>query len=391
MKKIMILGAGIYQVPLIKKAKEKGIYTIVASIPGDYPGFIIADKVYYTNTVDEDAILSLARKENIDGIMTTGTDVAVRTIGHVCDKMKLAGVSEKTAVLTTDKAKMKECFYRSGVRTADFKVVHNLEEVYKACENLQFPVIFKCVDKSGSRGIKKVLCESEIRQTFIFSKSYSNKDYIVIEKYLEGYEIGLDGYVDEKQGLLLPHEKINYFNGFTCVPRGHIFPYQCDKELYRDIINQAQKAISALGLNKCFFNMDIMIVDNKAFIIEVGARTGATCIPELISEYCGFDIYDKMIDCALGKTIDVSYKDTTPCVAELLISDRDGIIKGYDCESINNPNVKQIHMDYAIGDTVREFKVGPDRIGNIVVCGQSVEEAISLLEKTKKDINLEIR
>ena len=47
MKKIMILGAGIYQVPLIKTAKRMGLYTIVVSIPGNYPGFALADKVYY--------------------------------------------------------------------------------------------------------------------------------------------------------------------------------------------------------------------------------------------------------------------------------------------------------------------------------------------------------
>ena len=57
MKKIMILGAGIYQVPLIKTAKKLGLYTIVVSIPGNYPGFELADKVYYENTVDDEKIL----------------------------------------------------------------------------------------------------------------------------------------------------------------------------------------------------------------------------------------------------------------------------------------------------------------------------------------------
>lgn len=37
MKKILILGAGIYQVPLINTARRLGIETIVASIPGNYP------------------------------------------------------------------------------------------------------------------------------------------------------------------------------------------------------------------------------------------------------------------------------------------------------------------------------------------------------------------
>ena len=57
MKKIMILGAGIYQVPLIQTAKRLGIYSIAVSIPGNYPGFAYADKVYYENTTDWEKIL----------------------------------------------------------------------------------------------------------------------------------------------------------------------------------------------------------------------------------------------------------------------------------------------------------------------------------------------
>ncbi|UTY38106.1 hypothetical protein NMU03_10420 [Allocoprobacillus halotolerans] len=108
MKKLMILGAGIYQVPLIKKAKEMGVYTIVVSIPGKYPGFQLADKVYYENTTDYDTILKIAKKEKIDGIMTAGTDVAVITIGYVCDQLGLKGLSRSAAEQATNKMLMKK-------------------------------------------------------------------------------------------------------------------------------------------------------------------------------------------------------------------------------------------------------------------------------------------
>ena len=83
MKKIMILGASVYQAPLLATAKRLGLYTIVCSVPGDYPGFALADKVYLINTVDKEAILKAAQEEQIDGICTSGTDVAVATIGYV--------------------------------------------------------------------------------------------------------------------------------------------------------------------------------------------------------------------------------------------------------------------------------------------------------------------
>ena len=65
MKKILILGAGIYQVPLIETAKKLGYYTIVASIPGKYPGFALADKVYHVNTTDTQALEKIAVEEGL--------------------------------------------------------------------------------------------------------------------------------------------------------------------------------------------------------------------------------------------------------------------------------------------------------------------------------------
>ena len=109
-KKLLILGAGIYQVPLIEKAKRMGLETIVASIPGNYPGFALADKVVYENTVDKEAMLALAKEEQVDGICVCGTDVCVPAQGYVCDQLGLKGPSEVAAERAQDKALMKAAF-----------------------------------------------------------------------------------------------------------------------------------------------------------------------------------------------------------------------------------------------------------------------------------------
>ena len=93
MKKILILGAGIYQLPLIKTAKSLGLEVVVTSVRGNYPGFALADKVYYEDTTNGEEILKIAKKENIDGICTSGTDVAMKSLGMVVDEMGLIGPS----------------------------------------------------------------------------------------------------------------------------------------------------------------------------------------------------------------------------------------------------------------------------------------------------------
>lgn len=152
MDKILILGAGIYQVPLIKKAKELGLYTIVASIEGNYPGFKLADKIYYANTIDINLIKEIARNEKISAICTTGTDVAVQTIGAVCDELGLCGISEESAKKATNKLLMKEAFSNGNVRSAEFIKATTIEEAKKGAITIGLPVMFKSVDSSGSRG-----------------------------------------------------------------------------------------------------------------------------------------------------------------------------------------------------------------------------------------------
>lgn len=382
MKKLLILGAGIYQVPLIKKAKEMGLYTIVASIEGNYPGFKIADKVYYINTTDIKGIQEIAKFENIDAICTTGTDVAVQTIGAICDEFNLCGINETAAKIATNKFLMKEAFYKEGVRTAKFIKVITIEQAKEAIEKIGLPVMFKAVDSSGSRGIIKVSDYSEIENAFEYSMSNSRKDYIIVEKFIEGSEIGVDAFVmGGKVKLILPHDKLVYNNGDTDVPLGHIFPYKCSNELLGDIENEVNKVVNAIGFDNCAVNMDILVNNNKSYVIEAGGRAGATCIPELISIYCGFDYYEKMIRVALGETVDFSIIDRKPCIAKLIISEKDGYIKKINLEKYKNSKNIDIAIDYSLEEKVKKFKVGPDRIGQIIVSNESIEDAFEVMER----------
>ena len=196
MKKIMILGAGIYQVPLIETAKRMGLYTIVVSIPGNYPGFALADKVYYENTVDDVKILEIAKEEQIDGIVTTGTDVCVITIGKVCDAMGLSGLSYEAAQIAVDKRLMKTKYEEYHVRTARFRnVSFHDPDIKKTVAGLEFPLIFKSVDSSGSRGIIRVDSFEEFAPAIAYVKENTRKDYFLIEEFIEGEEFGAQAFV----------------------------------------------------------------------------------------------------------------------------------------------------------------------------------------------------
>ena len=390
MKKIMILGAGIYQVPLIRAAKEMGLTVIVASIKGDYPGFALADKVHYINTTDREAILKAAVSEKINGICTTGTDVAVASIGYVCEKMGLSGISKEAADLVTDKAKMKEAFQKGGVSASRFRKVFSCEEAKKAAEELGFPVVIKCVDSSGSRGITLVKEAEGIFEAAEKAFSCSKKDYLLVEEALSGTEIGVDGAVqDGRIVFLAPHDKFVYKSENITIPAGHSFPYSGGGAAEKEICRQMELAVKALGLKNCFFNADVFVKGEQVSVIEVGGRTGATCIPELISIYYVFDFYKKILASARGDRPKFpEIKKKRPCMARLLMSPKDGVITSVDEKKIKMLQEKGMLMtlDFSEGHTVEKMENGTNRLGHLVAEAKNTEEFEEVLQEAYRAI-----
>lgn len=408
-KKLMILGAGVYQVPLIQQARRMGIETLVVSVPGNYPGFAFGDKICYEDTRDYEKILEIARAENIDGIVTTGTDVAVVTIGKVCDALGLPGLSFEAGKVATDKMLMKQNYEKHGVRTAryrrisleedskengaaegnkDFQIIKRLEQ---ELAGLEFPLIFKAVDTSGSRGIVKAENSSKFAEAYRRVRENTRKDYFIVEEFLEGEEFGAQSFVSQgKIQFILPHGDY-VFQGDTGVPIGHWAPYELEQSVIEDAKEQLQKAVIAMGLDNCALNADFILSGGKPYVLEIGGRAGATCLAELVSLYYGYNYYEKIIQAALGLPVDFASQEANPNVGMLLRSEKTGSIrKIVNKNDREDKQIVEIQFDYQAGDQVQAFRVGPHRIGHVVVKADTLEEARAKMEEALGKIEIEV-
>lgn len=393
MKKIMILGAGIYQVPLIKTAKRLGIYSIVVSIPGNYPGFELADKIYYENTTDYDKILEIAGKEQIDGIVTAGTDVAVITIGKVCDELKLCGLSFEAAKVAANKLLMKSKYEEHGVRTAKFREIPlDAADVAERVAELSFPLIFKSVDSSGSRGIVKVDSKADFDAAIQNVRENTRSDYYIVEEFIEGEEFGAQAFVYRGEvTFILPHGDY-VFKGDTGVPIGHFAPYELESSVIEDARQQLTAAIHAMGLDNCAINADFILKDGKTYVLEIGGRSGATCLAELVSIYYGFDYYEKILRCALGEdTVFDCNSHAVPNASMLLMSEKDGVIEEQTDRNPKHPDIYDIQFDHKPGDSVHKFHVGPHRIGHVITKGDTLKQAVDTLYEALKNVEIKVR
>ena len=118
MKKILVIGASILQLPAILKAKEMGYRTAVADYNPKAIGVPYADEYYDVSTIDEDGITRLAKELKPDGIVTIATDMPMRSIAKACAECGLPAISYDTAIKSTDKGEMIRAFDASALAIA---------------------------------------------------------------------------------------------------------------------------------------------------------------------------------------------------------------------------------------------------------------------------------
>ncbi len=329
-KKIMILGAGKYQTPLINKAKEMNLEVHVCSISGNYPGIPFASFFHEVDISVPKKILALAKKLDIDGIITTATDVCLESIGLVVEKLNLSGTNHTNSIACLNKSKMKERFFKNDVPTPKYSTCEEIEHVIHFFNNSESHCVLKPVDSSGSRGVHKVENINDIEFAFLEAQKFSKSKNIIIEEWVEGEEFGAQVVVlDNKVVMLILHSDLTTPPPHR-IPIAHGCPHYNERELLSPVTECITKAINSLGINNTICNVDLILTDEGPQIIEVTSRMGGTYLPEICGNYWGIDMYKLAIEISLGIKPIIPIRPTgKPNAAHKLIINRLGTISKY--------------------------------------------------------------
>lgn len=189
-KKIAIIGASYLQEPLIRKAKEMGIETHVFAWKAGDVGEEIADYFYPISIVEKEEILYKCQEVKVDGICTIASDLAAVTVCYVAEKMGLSGNSIQTGLVSTNKHEMRMCFERNGDPSPKSVLVESVKDLMD--RELEYPLIVKPLDRSGSRGITKVNYFEELESAIERAKEQGFEKKALVEEYAEGKEYSVE-------------------------------------------------------------------------------------------------------------------------------------------------------------------------------------------------------
>lgn len=392
-KHFLVVGGGFGQVPAILSAKSLNLNVIAVDRDPNGEGMKLADIPLPIDVLDIKSIVEVAKKYSVIGALTMQSDIGIPAVGAVIDALKLKGSGIKVANRCSNKIDMRKVFKKSGIPQPLFKEVKNLEEAKDAAEQIGYPCVIKAPDSSASRGIVRVNSKKEVSKAFMEASSFSRSSSLLVEEFIEGLEFGAQAFsVDGKCNLVLIHNDQMTAPPYM-IPLGHSFPSNLPKKA----LNKAEKAIKscveALGILDGPSNIDLIFDKNEhPKIIEVGARIGATCLPELVLHHTGIDFTKAAIEIACGKKPELNKKFSQPCSAFILESHSDGIMKSFKVldKFKKNPNILEWEVTSKPGDKVSCLRKGTDRIGKIVVKGNSAEEADNLARDFRLAFKLDV-
>lgn len=303
MKKIAIIGGSYLQLPAVLKAKELGYEVHCFSW---IDGAVCAEKADYfypISIIEKENILAKCKEIGIDGITTIASDVAVLTVNYVASRMGLLSNPDEYSEITTNKYLMRECFAKHNVPSPLFTIADNNKNYN--IKGFKFPLVVKPTDRSGSRGVEKVLEPLQLERAIERAQNEAFSGAAIIEEYVSGNEISVESISYEgKHYILQITDKVTtgapYF-----VELEHHQPSSLSVEVQEKVKAIVLNALNALHIQYGASHSELKITaDNEIKVIEIGARMGGDFIgSNLVKLSTGYDFLEGVIKVAMGEFI----------------------------------------------------------------------------------------
>ena len=312
-KKLIYLGGIKRAEYVVRRARELGIYVIVADYNEDSPAKKVADEGVLVDAMDAEAVIDLCRKKEVDGIMTGYADILMPICKKVATTLNLPCYYSDTILqASTDKGFFNELCNKYGVPVPTTYKIDKSDYKIKAKE-LEYPVFVKPLDASGSRGAE-VCYDSEM-----FIKNYENalrfskKGVVVVEELLHGTEFILDYLIVNGNPYLLSLAD-RYTSDKTRVainsPNLMILPSFNLESYVRTVDDNVCKMLRECGIENGLVFFQGYANTNKIAFYEMGCRLGGTW-PYIDEYFIGLNPMDLLFNQAINNVMvspDLEYK-----------------------------------------------------------------------------------
>lgn len=392
---IIIVGAGIMQIPAIRTAKELGLFVIASDKNQDAPGFEFCDHALVLDTKDFKGHLRFARenkaKFNISGAFA-GADVAI-TVAHITEALGLRGIPVSVAERSNNKWLMKQRWLRDRIATPYAEEVRSLEEAKRVLRRVALPAMVKAVDNAASRGTRRIDAEAELEGALAEARRCSSTDTALIEEYVEGEEqsvecIAHDG-MHHRFGIVDRHFQFKPY----AIEIGHTNPTRRAPAEQEALYELTRAAADSLGIDRGPYKSDTIWTKKGPMILELPARLSGGFHSQYTTPLAtGMDPIRSALRLAVGMDFDPAdaatrLHRTAVCEAVFPVPGRVAEISRLE-EAQTLPGVAHIFLLVGEGEKIEPYRNCAHRVCYIITIGETSQEARHAFERARDTLQI---
>jgi biotin carboxylase len=391
-KKVLILGGSAWQLDIIQRALDFGLYIIVADISANAPGRNLANEFIQIDTNNKKELAKIAREKKVEIVIAEQTDRVVPVAAYINRELGLRGILPEIASRFTDKYIMRNHLANTDIPMPVYHEINTIEDAMEFTDMQGYPVILKPKSSQASLGVFRVSNSDGLQKYFEETKKNSEDGKILIEEFIEGIEITVEGFsLEGKCHILAISEKEHYPHN-ECVASRLAYPPRFSDNAIENIKHIAAKVVETLGLVNGISHAEYRMRGDIPVLVEVGARGGGNRIASMIVPHIsGVDIYEMLIRSLLGEQnlgIPKSLWRSANLEFFQFQPGRVKAIRGLD-EVRKEKLAQDISLNFKVGDTLESATDDRHRPGYFIVLGENRDETDSKSKRIKELISLE--
>ena len=385
-KRALCVCGGPFQLALIRTASQLGIRTIVADISSEAAARELADVFVQIDTNDRDALLMIAKQNDIDLVLSDQTDRVVPIVAHLNAAMDLPGLRPEVAKRFTNKLEMRSHLSGSEVRLPHFAETDCLEHANQIAEQFGYPIVVKPKQSQSSQGVFRVERACDLPNRFMMAMSFSSDKKILIEEYVDGPEVTVEGLMIKGTLHLLAIGDIQHYTSQPCVARQITYPSRLSPTLRSRLRTAMNEAVKALGLEDGLCHAEFRIREERPYLIEIAARGGGNHIASLILPHLtDLDVYRIWIGRLFNQDIEFPKPKCRAACLEWLSLEPGRVKSISDVDHIVRENLAAVvQLHFRVGDMIRHPRNKTERAGYYVVLGNSREDVDNRSNQVRK-------
>ena len=403
---VLIIGGGIFQVPLIKEAVKNGIFAVVMDRDEHAPGMevandkIIQDIAHPEKAAEKAMLYHLKRK--IDAVLTVGSDFT-HTINKIKVALHLKALSQEMSLMFNHKFLLRKFLRKKKFPQPRFLLIEKVGDFKKVLQELRFPIVLKPVDSMGARGVMKLAktksIDEELGRAYSEALRYSRIKQVIAEELILGEEFSIDALIYNKkiylQGIA---DRIIEFPPYF-VETGHIIPSLKKKSVVDKIKKKFVEVIESFGLDYGAVKGDVFYTPTGEVVVgEVANRlSGGFMSTHTYPLSSGVNLMKAILEVNLGiKPSGLAEKKQRQVMEKaILLNEGEAkfskvvIKKISGVEKIEKlTGVENVLFYVTIGEAVERPRNNLMKVGSIIVSGGSMEEIRATVRKIVRSLKI---